>query len=210
MAHPAPLLDQHRLRETLISMLDCVMPACAHIEYRLVGTGVLLMHGIKAPAADVDLLVKRREEVDAFGAALASCECLIAPAWLPEARQYYGSYRVNGAEVEISTVEIDADTDFIETFGRGPWEFFVSLSCGSYTVPVVALELRLITELSRNRPDRYEPIISYMQANGCDFDFIQRGMETTGLPQDLQTHVLTQLKNASRTPMPRFKPTKSE
>ena len=193
MAHATPTLDQNRLRETLISVLDCAMPACAHIEYRLVGTGALLMHGIEAPTSDVDLLVKLREEVDAFGAALAPFECLVAPAWLPEGRQYYGSYRVNGVEVEISTVEIDADTDYAETFGRGPWNFFTSLACGAYTIPVVTLELRLITELSRNRPDRYEAIISHMQANGCDINFIQRGMASTGLPQDLQTQVLTQL-----------------
>jgi hypothetical protein len=197
MGRPAPSLDQARLRETLITMLDHAMPTCAHVEYRLVGTGAALLHGVKLPAVDVDILVKQREDVNAFGMALSSFRCLSASAWLPETKQYYSNYDVNGVEVGISTVEIGSDADTIETFGRGPWEHFISLSCGSHAVPTVALELRLITELFRNRPDRYQPIMRHMQTNGCDIDFIQRALEATGLSQDLQEYVLTQLKSAS-------------
>ena len=194
MERPEPSLDQARLRETLITMLDHAMPAYAHVEYRLVGTGAALLHGVELPAADVDILVRQRQDVDAFGAALSPFRCLSTPAWLPETRQYYGNYDVNGVEVGISTVEIESEADTIETFGRGPWEHFIPIPCGPHTVPTVVLELRLITELFRDRPDRYQPIMRHMQVNGCDIDFIHRGMGAAGLPQAVQENVLRQLK----------------
>jgi hypothetical protein len=194
MQRPSPSLDQARLRQALIAVLDRSMPACAHVEYRLVGTGAALLHGVELPAGDVDILVKEREGVDAFGAALASFKCLSAPVWLAHSRQYYGNYEVHGVEVGVSTVEVDSEADTIETFGRGPWEHFALIPCGPHTVPTVALELRLITELCRDRADRYQPLIRYMQRHGCDLELVQRGMRRLELPQALQESVLEQLR----------------
>ena len=196
MGRPTPSIDQNLLRETLITVLDHILPTCAHIDYRLVGTGAALLHGVSLPAADVDIVVRERHHVDAFGVALSSFTCLEAPAWLAEMRQYYGNYEVNGVEVGISTVEIASDSDTIETFGRGPWEHFTLLPCGRYNVPTVALELRLITELYRNRPDRYQPLIQFMRAHGCDLDFICRGIASAGLTQITQDDVRLQLREA--------------
>ena len=169
------------------------MPTCAQIDYRLVGTGAALLHGVSLPAGDIDILVKERHSVDAFGSALSSFRCLQAPALLAGAHQYYADYEVNGVEVQISTVEVVSDADTIETFGRGPWEHFSLLPCGRYAMPTVALELRLITELSRNRPDRYQPLIQFMRMQGCDLDFIRRGMVAARLPQMMQDDVLNEL-----------------
>ena len=199
MGHPTPLIDQARLRGTLIIVLDHIMPTCAQIDYRLVGTGAALLHGVSLPAADIDILVRDRHSVDAFGLALLPFKCLEAPAWIVETQQYYGNYEVNGVEVGISTVEITSAVDTIETFGRGPWEHFTLLPCGIYAVPTVALELRLITELFRNRPDRYEPIIQFMRVNGCDLDLVQRGIAAAGLPQTMQDEILNKLKTPLRS-----------
>lgn len=177
-------------------VLDHAMPACAQVAYRLVGTGAALLHGVVLPTADIDILARDRAGVDAFGAALAAFRCLETPAWLAETRQYYGNYEVNGVEVGVSTVEVEVDSDTIETFGRGPWEYFTRLACGRYAVPTVALELRLITELFRNRPDRYHPIIQFMQTHGCDHAFIVRGIAAAGVPQIVQDEVFSQLKAA--------------
>lgn len=196
MEHPLARLDQVRLRDTLITFLDHTMPTCSRIDYRLVGTGAALLHGVSLPAADVDILVRERSSVDAFGLALSRFRCLEVPAWIAGARQYYGNFEVNGVEVGISTVEATSDSDTIETFGRGPWEHFAFLSCGRHAVPTVALELRLITELNRNRPDRYQPIIQFMQRNGCDPVFIHRGLAAAGLSQTVQDAVLEQLGEA--------------
>jgi hypothetical protein len=191
------MLSQQQLRETLVTVLDHSMPVCAQIEYRLVGTGSALLQGVPLPAGDIDILVKERESVDAFGAALASFTCLFSPAWMPEAGQYYADYEVNGVGVGISTVEVETESDGLECVGRGPWEHYVPIPCGPYTIPVVALELRLVSELLRDRPDRYTPLIQHMQVHGCDVDLVRRGMEGRGLPQALQEKVLGQLRGAS-------------
>jgi len=57
---PSASLTRARLQETLVTVLDHVLPVTPEIEYRLVGTGAALLHGVKLPAADVDLLVRGR------------------------------------------------------------------------------------------------------------------------------------------------------
>lgn len=191
------MLSQQKLRETLVTVLDHSMLACAQIEYRLVGTGAALLQGVSLPTGDIGILAKERESVDAFGSALASFKCRFSPAWLPEDRQYYADYEVNGVGVGVSTVEVETESDGLECVGRGPWEHYVLVSCGSYTIPAVALELRLVSELSRDRPDRYTPLIQHMRVNGCDVEFVRQGMEARGLPQALRKKVLGQLKGVS-------------
>lgn len=192
MTRPPASLTLARLREALVTVLD-ELPGTVRTEYRLVGTAASLLHGVQLPAADVDLLVRTRAVVDAFAAALSSLPCLDAPSWLPHTRQYYANYEVGGVEVGISTVEVESDLDTIETYGRGPWERFVLLPCGPHAVPAVALELRLITELYRNRPDRYRPLIEFMRGKGFDLDLIRRGMIVAGLPGSMQDEITGQL-----------------
>jgi hypothetical protein len=194
MSGPEPTLDPVRLRQAIVTLLDHALPVCANVEYRLVGTGAALLHGVALPAADVDILVRQREDVDAFGAALSSFRCLEPPKWLPETRQYYGNYDIGGVEVGFSTVELESEADTFETFGRGPWEHFILLPCGSYHVPTVKLELRLITELFRDRPDRYYPIMRHLRVKGCDIDLVGRGKGAAGLAEDVQKQVLSRLK----------------
>jgi hypothetical protein len=121
------MLSRHQLEETLITVLDHSMPACAQIEYRLVGTGAALLQDVPLPTGDVDILVKERASVDAFGSTLASFRCLVSPVWMPEARQYYAEYEVNGVGVGFSTVEVETESDGIECLGRGPWEHYVHI-----------------------------------------------------------------------------------
>lgn len=191
-----PLLDQARLRDALLALLDHTMPTCSLVDYRLVGTGAALLHGVSVPAADIDILVRERGTVNAFGSALSSFKCLQAPTLLAGARQYWAKYEVNGVEVEVSTVEVASDDDTRETFGGGPWRHFTFLTCGRYAVPTVALELRLLTELRRHRTDRYQPLIRFMQDHGCDLAFIRRGIVAARLPQTVQDDILDRLKGA--------------
>jgi len=191
------MLSPQQLRDTLILVLDHAMPACAEVEYRLVGTSAALLQGVPLPAGDIDILVKERAHVDAFGAALASHQCLFAPAWIPYGGQYYAEYEVNRVGVQISTVEAETESDAIECVGCGPWEHYVLVPCGPYTISAVGLELRLVSELARDRPDRYTPLIQHMRAHGCDIKLVRRGMAAHSLSQSLQEHVLDQLQGES-------------
>jgi hypothetical protein len=59
--------------ETLTLVLDHVLPAgsppagrlpsCAGIDYRLVGTGAAMLHGVDLPVGDLDLLFLERAGV---------------------------------------------------------------------------------------------------------------------------------------------------
>ncbi|WP_327087886.1 hypothetical protein OIE66_37075 [Nonomuraea sp. NBC_01738] len=150
--------------------------------YRLGGTGAALLQGVDLPVGDIDLLMSRREEVDAVAAALSSFPCLYAPAWLPESQQYFARFEVKGVDVEISTVERETSSDCMECIGRGPWEHFVLVPCGRFRVPAIRLELRLATELLRDRPDRYEPLLAHMARHGYDPDLLDRATIAHALP----------------------------
>jgi len=184
--HLNPLLDVRLLRETLVMALDQTPPACSAFQWRLVGTGAALLRGVDLPAGDIDVLVKEREAVDAWAAALASFECLLAPVWLEHDHQYYAEYRVNGVEVGISTVETGYHFQARETVGIAPWRYYDLLPCGAHFVPTVALELRLATELVRQRPDRYEPIVAFMREEGFGRELLDRAIKEAELPEIVQ------------------------
>lgn len=168
--------------EDVTSALETALTALgAGPTYRVGGTSAALLQGVRLPAGDVDLLVARREDVDTFAAALSSFPCLYAASWLPEASQYFTRYEVDGVQVEISTVEHETDSDVMECIGSGPWQHYILVDCGPHRVPVVRLELRLATELLRDRPDRYEPLIDHMAQRGFDPDLLERAMTARGL-----------------------------
>ncbi|MGV9309549.1 hypothetical protein ACWDLG_39810 [Nonomuraea sp. NPDC003727] len=165
----------------LDTVLTTVRAAGADITYRLGGTSAALLQGVHLPVGDIDLLAARREDVDTFAAALASFPCLHAASWLPASSQYFASFEAHGVKVEMSTVERQVDSDAMECVGRGPWQHYVWIACGSHQVPAVRLELRLATELLRDRADRYEPLLDHMSAQGCDFDLLHRAMRDQSL-----------------------------
>ena len=82
----------------------------------------------------------------------------------------------------------------VEVLGSGPWEHQRMLSCGPYQIPTVALELRLATELMRDRPDRFELILAWMRENGCDQSLLRRALAARSIPAERQADMLTQVK----------------
>jgi len=178
MSRGKPDLSIELLEVTLATFFDLAKDLTTKVDYRLVGTAASLLHGVQLPVSDIDLLVRHRSDVDSFGAVLAPFQCLVAPKWLPDAKQYYGNYSVNDIEIGFSTVEVDSDRDTIETYGSGPWLHFSKLLCGHYPVSAVALELRLHTELHRNRPDRFEPILQHLKTYGCNHDLMTRCIDS--------------------------------
>jgi hypothetical protein len=188
------LADVTTALTTVLTALKAVDPSPA---YRVVGTSAALLQGARLPVGDIDLLVAQRENVDTFAAALSSFPCLHAASWLPEASQYYVNYDVNGVDVGMSTVEKQADSDGMECIGRGPWQHYVLITCGSHRVPVVRLELRLVTELRRDRPDRYEPLLGHMSVHGFDAELLQRAMNVRCISAERQRLVQDRLAYSS-------------
>lgn len=170
------MIDMSQVEAALSVVLSngsAVVPDC---DYRIVGTAAALLHGVQLPAGDIDVLLKTRAGVDAFSAALSAWNCLSPPTYLEGSRQYFASYDIAGVEVEFSTVEWPNDSDTSECVGRGPWTHYSLMPCGPRRVPVVALELRLLSELARGRADRYGPIWEFMRLRQYDHDLVARGL----------------------------------
>ncbi|MFB9631120.1 hypothetical protein [Nonomuraea helvata] len=193
MGDGEPSLRLTDVTTALDTALTALRAADADLDYRMGGTSAALLQGVHLPAGDIDLLVARREDVDTFAAALSSFPCLYPASWIPESLQYFARYEVNGVKVEISTVEWQVDSDGWECAGPGPWQHYVVVTCGSHRVPVVRLELRLATEVLRDRPDRYEPLLDHMGAHGFDSDLLQTAMKARRLPAERQRMIQDRL-----------------
>ncbi|HST83849.1 MAG TPA: hypothetical protein VLL08_19095 [Kineosporiaceae bacterium] len=188
------LRDVTELQRVLSAVLDHADPQAAGLAYRLVGTGAALAQGVHLPTGDVDILVARRADVDAFAAALSEFPCLTPPVYLPDAQQYFTRFTIDEIDVDFSTVERSARSDAFECIGRGPWEHYVPIRVGRHVVPAVSLELRLASELVRDRPDRYEPLIQHLRLHGVDLSLAQRAMTGRGVNALLHQQVLDRLR----------------
>ncbi|MEV0202693.1 hypothetical protein [Nonomuraea sp. NPDC050691] len=166
----------------LAMTLDALRAADTDTAYRVCGTSAALLQGVTLPAGDIDILLASREDVDTFAAALSAFPCLYTASWLSETSQYFTKFEVNGVRVEFSTVERQVESDGWECVGSGPWQHYVLITCGSHHVPVVRLELRLVTELLRDRADRYDPLLDHLGTHGFDADLLQRAMNACRIP----------------------------
>jgi hypothetical protein len=175
------VLDRSRVEAVLSVVLNSVGTPVPDTDYRIVGTAAALLHGVPLPARDIDVLLKHRAGVDAFSAALSPWKCLSPPTYFEGSRQYFASHDIEGVAVEFSTVEWPNESDLGECTGPGPWIHYVPVTCGSRQVPVVCLELRLLTELARGRAERYVPIWNFMQMQGYDRDLVARGLQERGI-----------------------------
>ncbi|MET8153896.1 hypothetical protein ACIBSW_20740 [Actinoplanes sp. NPDC049668] len=189
-----PLRDRAELFRTLSLVLRRAGPDGPVPRYRLVGTGAALAQGVRLPAGDIDILVARRSDVDLFVAALAGFPCLTAPVWLPDPGQYYARFAVGEIDVGFSTVERPVDTDTIECMGSGPWRHYVDVAVEGRLVPAVRLELRLVSELVRDRPDRYLPLIAHLRRHGGDLGLLRRSMRDRRVDPALRRRIVDQLE----------------
>ncbi|WP_433890447.1 hypothetical protein [Streptomyces sp. CA-111067] len=177
-----PPRDRHELDTVLRTGLDLIKAVAPDLRYRLVGTAAARLQGVELPVGDIDILLDRRQDVDAVGAALAELPCVTAPQWLAPAKQYYACYSLGGVEFSVSTVEVPGDADGYECQGPGPWRHFVTVALGEHRVPCVRPELRLTTEFLRDRPDRYRPLLAHLGAHGADLRLLELSMAVRKVP----------------------------
>nr|BFE73549.1 hypothetical protein GCM10020092_068500 [Actinoplanes digitatis] len=74
--------------------------------------------------------------------------------------------------------------------GSGPWRHYVDVAAAGLLVPAVRLELRLVSELVRDRPDRYRPLIAHLRRHGGDLDLLRRSLRDRGVDPALRRRVL--------------------
>jgi hypothetical protein len=174
-------LDQAQVR----SALEVVLACAPDEEFRLVGTASCLLRGIEMAASDVDVLFRSREAVDAWiGALVEVAEVADGPIWLEGVSQYFARLDVAGVTVELSTVEVETGSDADECIGSGPWVHFEHVPCGRFRIPVVALELRLVSEVARQRVDRVNPLVAHLRAHSCDLALVERGLIAHATPPE--------------------------
>jgi hypothetical protein len=164
-------------------------------DFRLGGTAASLLHGVDLPVGDVDFLVGERHHVDLLASALQGFPILVPPHWLAYSNggQYWARFDVEGVQVEFSTVEFATDSDALECIGSGPWVHYLTLPCRSVELPVVALELRLVSEVFRDRAERYRPIVEHLRSKPCDLALIRRGLTARRISETRQAQVLAML-----------------
>ncbi|MFI6323402.1 hypothetical protein ACIBG8_38140 [Nonomuraea sp. NPDC050556] len=184
----------------VISALDTTLTTLKatgiDLTYRVGGTSAALLQGVHLPVGDIDVLVAQRTDVDAVATALSPFPCLHATSWLPQGAQYFARYEVNGVHLEISTVEQETESDALECIDSGPWHHYVQITCGQHPVPVVRLELRLATELLRDRPDRYKPLLDHLATHGFDADLLNRAMVARDIPLARQRSIHNRLMSS--------------
>lgn len=191
-----PIVENQRLLDVLGKVMDAIHRVLTPDHYRLVGTTASMLHGAQTPSKGVDFLMRDRDSVDAFHLALSIFKIDAPPTYLPDDQQYWASYFVDGVHVNVTTTEWAAEGDAIESSGEGPWKHFSQLPIGQYSVPTVDLELRLVSELFRCRPDRYDPLIDFMRTRKVNVELLQRSMDQRQLPPEQQADVLRQFNQS--------------
>jgi len=172
-------------RADVLRAMEAILPLVPQTEFRLVGTASCLLRGIEMEANDVDVLFRERGAIDEWSASLSGeVEVTDSARWLAEGSQYFARLNAAGVTVELSTVEIEVDFDTGECVGSGPWVHFDLVPCGKFSVPTVALELRLVTEVARRRADRWKPIAAYFRSHPCDVGLVERGLFAYSTPHD--------------------------
>ena len=153
-----------------------------------------MLVGIYLPSDYFHIVFLDRAVVEAwFGALSAHLDVASAPAWIADSQQYFARTRDGDVTIELSTVEIESDADTMECFGKGPWRYFDLVSCGDRTVPAVATELRLITEVSRGRAERLRPIVDHLRGTDYDAALIRRGLAHAGVTQAAMVQIIEAL-----------------
>ena len=183
-----------QFEHVLSTVLDCIAPSIQLVDIRLVGTAAALLQGVFLPTRDLNLLAKSRAQVEAFATAMVDFPCLTPPTFDAETQTYAATTIIRGIEASIAVVEVESDSDGIETYGSGPWQHYVTLSYGAHSILAAALELRLATDLSRARPARYRPLLRYLRKHGCDISLLNRCLDARAIPQDQQQTILSQFQ----------------
>jgi hypothetical protein len=184
-------------RAGVARVVSAVLAVVPESDFRLVGSASSVVRGIRMPAADIDVLLRERSVVDAWCAALGEQHLVTGPMWIDGASQYFATVDIDGERLELSTVEAPTEAETMECVGSGPWSHFDRVQCGTSTVPGVASELRLLTEVARGRTARWQSIAHFLARGPFDRALVERGFAEHEIPADVTTQVLAIISPAS-------------
>ncbi len=185
-----------RVRNALQTVIGRCRDDGGPFSYCLIGTAAACLRGAPLVARDIDLLAKDRTDVDTFARALADYPCLRPPSWLADARQYIAAFAVDGTTVEASTVEWPTSSAYLEALGDGPWRFSSEIAVGTVSIRTVAPELRLATELRRERPDHVAALTAWLGERGYDPKLLDHAMAAQGIDEPRKSAIRAALARA--------------
>ena len=192
-----PIQSREQLEEVLITIFDEIGEVIGKHEYRIVGTAAALLQNVEISTNDVDILFKEREGIDEVHQILSKFNCLKEPEFLGNEEvggQYLAIYEIGEITVELSTVEYEAETDGMECFGKGPWKHYETIKIENYEIPVIRLELRLISEVYRKREERVDQLIKHLRDKKCNLSLIRRGLSERKISEETQKNIIAKIK----------------
>ncbi|TLS37080.1 hypothetical protein [Pseudalkalibacillus caeni] len=177
-----------------------------NIEWMLVGSAGSVLQGCEMDPGDVDIYVKRKEDVSRF-AELLSEFSLPNQDNQTNSNDWYSTkgeavfhqtfpsgfswskarWNINGCDVEVVHISNAAGIpdsltgDGIWEGGQYIWSHFKEVKAGEYTIPAVPLEIQLESNLRRKRGDRVEAILNALKTNGYDRELITKALSTQNL-----------------------------
>ena len=175
------MITAERVVEAITPVLEDLVRLSERV--RVVGTASSALRGIDLPVADVDILARDRNAVDELAAASGSRPATLVET--PFGHQYLADHQLAGVPVQFSTVESrnTGRERVAECVGETPWRYFSVVEVAGRSVPVVASELRLASDLMRGREDRWRPIAAHLLITGFDPELLSRAV--VGFPQAL-------------------------
>jgi DNA-binding transcriptional MerR regulator len=179
----------------LMDIFDCISPVIPEDQYLLCGTAAGLFQGVFQPVRDINLLTKAHKQVNGFAQAMHNFPQVLKPTYFESKKLYCTTHLIRGVEVSMAALDdYRDDAEKGDTF-LNPWDHFSELQIGSYTIRAEALELRLATEIARERPRHYQPLIKHMQKHGADLELAQRAMSAKAISNNTVKKVISQIQN---------------
>jgi hypothetical protein len=182
-------LTNTQITTALDLVLDRLHAPSPGRRYALIGTAAAVLHGVPTTAADIDIAVEHRATVDEaarlFGAA--------TPVWIPHSSQYFCAVKVQDIRVEFSTVENQKPSTHREAGGNGAYLHARAVRLDRHHIPAVRLELRLATEVARDRQDQTRHLIGHLREHGFDKDLLTHAFTAANVPAARQNTVLNAL-----------------
>lgn len=190
----------------LSTICEIVSSRDVNIQWIIVGSVGSVLQGCEMTPGDIDIYVKKQEDVVQFAELLKpfslteKCNPSNEDGWFSSKEEptytetfpsgftwTKGRWRINGFEVEVVNISNSAgisdsmDGEGIWEGGRYIWDLSKNVGFKQYTIPVVPLEIQLESNLRRERMDRVNSIMRALKKEGYDKELLSKALSTSHL-----------------------------